>query len=145
MKKTLGVLVAVGLCAGVASGQTFYASNNLAATNGFTGGGDQLITFDWGNAAGWAPVSNGFNGEIRNAATGAAINGLAGLDFNHATGRLYASSGFGSNPGAVWEINPATAEATLLGQAGADLSDLAWTLSTARCTAPPATRSTRST
>lgn len=126
MKRALGVLAAVGLCAGVASGQTFLATNNLADTNGYTGGGDQLITFQWGNAAGWAPVNNGFNGEIRDAATGAGIDGVAGLDFDHSTGRLYAATGFGDRPGNFWAIDPMTAEATLIGQMGVDIADLAW-------------------
>jgi hypothetical protein len=95
-----------------------YATNNLAAANGYTSGGDQLITFDPGNPAGWLAV-----GEIIDS--GVPVAGLGGLDFD-ANGGLWAADSFGASPGAIYRVNPATAQATYVGNAPVAMHDLAW-------------------
>ncbi len=120
------LLIATGLVlglAGAASAQKFLATNNLAATNGFTAdGADQLITMDFATAA-WGPVSG--DGGIRVGGV-TPVNGISGLDFDHTTGKLYGCTAFGSVPGNFYEINPATGVATLLGPTGVLMNDLSW-------------------
>lgn len=123
MKKTLISVAALTVCAGMAFGQTFYATNNLAVANGYTSSGDQLITFDWQTAL-WAPVGPG-NGEIIDN-NGVARPGLGGLDFNSTGTVLYAADSFGLFPGQIMTIDPMTAQATILGTAPAAMHDLAW-------------------
>lgn len=116
------IMAVAGLALGVsaASGQTFYATNNLAFTNGYTSGGDQLITYDFFNAAGWSAI-----GEIVDQ-SGRARGGLGGLDFDGTGTVLYAADSFGAFPGEILTINVNTAQATVLGRAPAAMNDLAW-------------------
>ncbi len=132
------ILAAAGLALGLAGaasaqgqGGNFLATNNLAGTNGFTfDGADQLISFNFGTAA-WAPVSG--DGGIR-LASGQPVNGVSGLDYDHGTGKLYGATAFGNaaTVGRLYEINPATGAATLIGQtmsatgAVVNLNDLSW-------------------
>jgi hypothetical protein len=103
---------------GGGGGGMMYATNNLAATNGYTSGGDQLITFDPTNPGGWSAV-----GEIVDGA--GPVSGLGGLDFD-SSGGLWAADSFGSNPGGIYRVNPMTAQATLVGNTQVPMHDLAW-------------------
>ena len=118
MRKAMLVLAA-GALAGTASAQMMYATNNLAATNGYTGGGDQLIMFDAANPAGWTGI------EITDSVSGRGLNGWGGLDFDGG-GTLWGADSFGSNPGGIYTVNPATGVATLVGNGPAAMADLAW-------------------
>lgn len=112
MRKAMLVLAA-GALAGTASAQMMYATNNLAAANGYTSGDDQLIMFDATNAAGWTAVGP------------MGIDGVGGLDFDGG-GTLWAATSFGSTPGNIYTVNTGTGAATLVGSLPAAMSDLAW-------------------
>ncbi|MCB9844497.1 MAG: PEP-CTERM sorting domain-containing protein [Phycisphaeraceae bacterium] len=117
MKK---MLACAGLALGVAtvaSGQTFYATNNLSSAN-FGTAGDELITFDW-NTALWSSVG------VVTDSTGAPRGGLGGLDFD-GRGNLYASDSFGANPGDIMLVNRNTAAATVINHVQTGIHDLAW-------------------
>jgi hypothetical protein len=111
--------------AGAANAQQFIATNNLANTN-FGTFGDQLITFDFANPAGWVPI-----GVIMDAA-GAPVGGVGGLDYNGDGSVLYGVVSYDDGvpetpfaPGDIFTIDPNTGTATMIGQ-GPGLSDLAW-------------------
>ncbi|MCB9845984.1 MAG: hypothetical protein H6811_08375 [Phycisphaeraceae bacterium] len=110
--------VSVALCAGLAQGQEFYATNNLSPTN-FGLAGDELITYDFDTAV-WTS-----KGVIQTSA-GTAYAGLGGLDFNGDGSVLYGSCSFGATPGVLLSINPDTAIATVLGTSVVPMHDLAW-------------------
>lgn len=121
------VLLVVGTVLGLsaaASAQTVLAANNLHATN--TGiPGDSLISYDFSNpGAGFTTLG------VFTAPTGAPIDGVSGLDFdgNAINPTLYATTGFGTAPGAVYTVNPNNAQAQLVGfmPNNTPLNDLAW-------------------
>lgn len=113
----------LGLTA-AASAQTVLASNNLHTSN--TGiPGDSLVSYDFSNpGAGFTTIG------VFTAPTGAPIDGVTGLDYdgNANNPTLYAATGFGSAPGAVYTVNPNNAQAQLVGfmPNNTPINDLAW-------------------
>ena len=117
--KALLAFGVIGLMAVSASGQMFYASNNLAANN-FGTPGDELITYDFSTAL-WSSVG------VFTDVTGAPLDGVTGLDWNGPLGsQLIASTGFGSMPGNIYSVNPADASVMLIGASPVPMSDLAF-------------------
>ena len=114
----LGAMAITGLAL-VEDRRDFYAVNNLATTFGYAA--DTLIRFQFDDPANLTVIGELFD-------TGGAPLTIAGLDFNQDGSVLYASDGFGPNQGAIYTVNPATAQATLLGTlaAGNGIDDLAW-------------------
>jgi predicted RNA-binding protein with TRAM domain len=112
------LLLAAGALTATASAQTMYATNNLSGTNGYTNGGDELIMFDASDPAGWVQI-----GEIIDGS--GSVDGLGGLDFD-SDGNLWAANSFGNNPGGIYLVDPTDASAVLVGNAPANMSDLAW-------------------
>lgn len=124
-RRTLALIASL---AAASQAQEMLGINNLAELN-FGAGGDTLIRFDFANPAGWSDIAT-----IRDPA-GNPLNGFGGLDFggHPANPTLYAmkSFDFSDDPnhpdiGNLYAINPATAQATLLGNVGATINDLAW-------------------
>jgi hypothetical protein len=103
--------------AGIANAQTIYATNNLAGGGG-AGTQNTLISFNAANPAGWATVGS----------MGVAGIGFGGLDFNGA-GSLYAYASYlqaGGSASGLYSVNVLNGAATLVGNSGQTLQDLAW-------------------
>lgn len=97
--------------AGAAHAAEIYAVNNLANS----GGDNTLIRFDSSNPAGWTTIGS----------LGHAGIGFGGLDFSGA-GDLYAYASFGSRLSGLYRVDTGTGAATLVGDSGQSLQDLAW-------------------
>lgn len=119
MKAFVVAGIGVGLLVtGAQAGQQFYATNNLSATN-FGTAGDELITYDF-NTALWNSV-----GTIGGGITG----GFGGLDWagTPGNGPLIGTVSFGgASTGEFYSISPNDASAQFIGNAPANMADLAW-------------------
>ena len=116
----LGASAITGLAL-VEDRRDFYAVNNLSTS--FGAPADELIRFQFDDPANLTVIGPIFD------TGGTPLTGLGGLDFNQDGSVLYASDAFGATPGAIYRVNPATAQATLLGVAptgGLAIADLAW-------------------
>lgn len=104
------------LLAAGANAAVIYGVNNL---NAGAGGNDSLIRFDSSNPAGWTTVGS-FNQPGL---------GFGGLDFS-GSGSLYAYASYvaatGGAASGLYSVNPNTGAASLVGNSGQTLQDLAW-------------------
>jgi hypothetical protein len=97
--------------------RVFYAIKN---TDG-VGAADELLLFDFDDPSAFALV-----GPVIDSATGLQTSGMGGLDFNGDGTVLYACDSFGSQPGRIYTIDPASGLATAIGDTFSQMNDLAW-------------------
>jgi Domain of unknown function (DUF4394) len=115
--RKIGASIFVSLLAtAAANAAEIYAVNNLGGTP--AGSDGTLIRFDSANPAAWVTIGS----------LGQPTLGMGGLDFDGA-GNLYCYASYltaGGTASGLYSVNTTTGAATLIGNSGQSLQDLAW-------------------